>query len=194
MMKRNGKLIGNRIGNRIGNVHGALGLLAALLLAGCGDSDVREVRTWMEETKAQTRPAVKPLPAPKEFVPYAYNQAGAASPFSPEKLAGPGTPGALPDAHQPDLNRPREALENYPLDTMRMVGMMQKSGVSFALVQIERSVYRVRAGQHLGQNLGKVTRVSPNALEIREMVQDAGGDWVERISKLELQESKEIGK
>jgi len=168
--------------------------LAGLLLAGCGDSDVREVRTWMEETKAQTRPAVKPLPAPKEFVPYAYDQQGAPDPFGADKLAGPGTVAAQPNAAQPDLNRPREALENYPLDTMRMVGMMQKGGVSFALVQIERSVYRVRAGQRLGQNFGQVTRVTPASVEIREMVQDAGGDWVERISKLELQESKEIGK
>ena len=168
--------------------------LAALLLAGCGDSDVREVRTWMEHTRAQTRPAVKPLPAPKEFVPYAYNQAQAPDPFSDARLAGPGTMAPQPNAAQPDLNRPREALENYPLDTMRMVGMMQKGDVGFALVQIERSVYRVRAGQRLGQNFGQVTRVTPAALEIREMVQDAGGDWVERISKLELQESKEIGK
>jgi type IV pilus assembly protein PilP len=174
--------------------NGTVLALAALLLGGCGDSDVREVRTWMEETKAQTRPAVKPLPAPKEFVPYAYNQAEAPDPFSPEKLAGPGTQAAEPNKLQPDLNRPREALENYPLDTMRMVGMMQKGGVSFALVQIERSVYRVRAGQRLGQNLGQVTRVTPAAVEIREMVQDAGGDWVERITKLELQESKETGK
>ena len=168
--------------------------LLAVLLAGCGDSDVREVRTWMEETKAQTKPQVKPLPAPKEFVPYAYNQAQAPDPFSADKLAGPGALAPEPNAAQPDLNRPREALENYPLDTMRMVGMMQKGGVSFALVQIERSVYRVRAGQRLGQNFGQVTRVTPVAVEIREMVQDAGGDWVERISKLELQESKEIGK
>jgi type IV pilus assembly protein PilP len=168
--------------------------LLATLLAGCGDSDVREVRTWMEETKAQTRPSVKPLPESKEFVPYAYNQAQAPDPFSADKLAGPGAQAQQPNKAQPDLNRPREALENYPLDTMRMVGMMQKGGVSFALVQIERSVYRVRAGQRLGQNFGQVTRVTPAAVEIREMVQDAGGDWVERISKLELQESKEIGK
>ena len=168
--------------------------LLAMLLAGCGDSDVREVRTWMEETKAHTRPSVKPLPASKEFVPYAYNQAQAPDPFSADKLAGPGAQAQQPNKAQPDLDRPREALENYPLDTMRMVGMMQKGGVSFALVQIERSVYRVRAGQHLGQNFGQVTRVTPDATEIREMVQDAGGDWVERISKLELQQSKEIGK
>lgn len=168
--------------------------LMTVLLAGCGDSDVREVRTWMDETKAQTKPSVKPLPESKEFLPYAYNQAQAPDPFSADKLAGPGTLAAQPNVGQPDLNRPREALENYPLDTMRMVGMMQKGGVSFALVQIERSVYRVRAGQRLGQNFGQVTRVTPAAVEIREMVQDAGGDWVERISKLELQESKEIGK
>jgi type IV pilus assembly protein PilP len=168
--------------------------LAALLLAGCGDSDVREVRTWMEETKAQTKPAVKPLPAPKEFVPYAYDQAAVIDPFNPEKLAGPGGMASVPSAQQPDLNRPREVLENYPLDTMQMVGMMQKDGVGFALVQIERSVYRVKAGQRLGQNFGQVKRVTPAAVEIREMVQDAAGDWVERISKLELQQSKEIGK
>lgn len=169
-------------------------VLLAMLLAGCGDSDVREVRTWMEETKAQTKPSVKPLPASKEFVPYAYNQAQAPDPFGADKLAGPGMLAAQPNVGQPDLNRPREALENYPLDTMKMVGMMQKGGVGFALVQIERSVYHVRAGQRLGQNLGQVTRVTPAAVEIREMVQDAGGDWVERISKLELQQSKEIGK
>ena len=171
-----------------------LALLLALPLAGCGDSDVREVRTWMEETKAQTRPMVKPLPAPKEFVPYAYHQQGVVDPFNPDKLAGPGGMPQEPSAGQPDMNRPREALENYPLDTMRMVGMMQKDGVGFALVQIERSVYRIKAGQRLGQNFGQVVRVTPVAVEIREVVQDAGGDWVERISKLELQESKEIGK
>jgi type IV pilus assembly protein PilP len=168
--------------------------LLAALLAGCGDSDVREVRTWMDETRAQTKPSVKPLPESKEFTPYAYNGAQAPDPFSADKLAGPGSVAPEPNKAQPDLNRPREALENYPLDTMRMVGMMQKGGVSFALLQIERSVYRVRAGQRLGQNFGQVTRVTPATVEIREVVQDAAGDWVERISKLELQESKEIGK
>lgn len=168
--------------------------LIALLLSGCGDSDVREVRSWMDQTRAETRPRVKPLPAPKQFVPYAYDPQGALDPFSAEKMAGPGAPLQEPNKLQPDLQRPREVLENYPLDTMRMVGMMQKAGVTFALVQIEHSMYRVRPGQRLGQNFGQVTRVTPASVEIREMVQDAAGDWVKRLSKLELQESKETGK
>jgi len=169
-------------------------LLPALLLAGCGDSDVREVRSWMEQVKSETRPKVKPLPASKEFIPFAYNQQDAVDPFSPAKMAEAGLLAQARSALQPDMNRPREALEAYPLDTMTMVGMMQKGGTSFALLRIENSIYRVRAGQHLGQNFGLVTRVTPTALEIKEMVQDAGGDWVERLSKLELQESKETGK
>lgn len=169
-------------------------LVPALLLAGCGDSDVREVRSWMDQVKSETRPKVKPLPASKEFIPFAYDQGGAVDPFSPAKMAEAGLLAQARSALQPDLNRQREALEAYPLDTMTMVGMMQKGGASFALLRIENSIYRVRAGQHLGQNFGLVTRVTPAAVEIKEMVQDASGDWVERISKLELQESKETGK
>jgi len=71
---------------------------------------------------------------------------------------------------------------------------MQKGGASFALLRIDNVIYRVRVGQRIGQNFGQVTRVTPAAVDVREMVQDAGGDWVERISKLELQESKETGK
>lgn len=177
--------------------HGAppmAALLMALLLSGCGDSDVREVRSWMDQVKRDTRPKVKPLPASKEFIPYAYHQQDTVDPFSTAKLADAGLLAQARNTLQPDLERPREALEAYPLDTMTMVGTMQKGGTSFALLRIENVIYRVRAGQRLGQNFGQVTRVTPAAVDIREMVQDAGGDWVERISKLELQESKEMGK
>jgi type IV pilus assembly protein PilP len=165
---------------------------AALLLAGCGDSDVKEVRDWMDQVKRDTRPAVKPLSEPKDFLPYAYGAKETIDPFSQTKLLNQLAKAAEAsrDPNKPDLQRTRELLESYPLDTMHMVGTMQKGGVNYALLQIDRSVYQVRSGQRIGQNFGIVTRVGDDAINIREVVQDAAGEWVERIAKLELQ-SKE---
>ena len=131
----------------------------AALLAGCGDGDVQEVRDWMKQVERETVPKVKPLPEPKEFVPYAYNPGEAVEPFSEAKLrndmARMATTGANP--LQPDESRPREVLEHYPLDTMRMVGTLEKGGVGYALVQIDAAVFQVKAGQRIGQNHGLVT-------------------------------------
>jgi len=165
---------------------------AALLLAGCGDSDVKEVHDWMDQVRQQTRPAVKPLAEPKDFIPFAYGDRQAVDPFSPNKLLNELAKAAETshDPNKPDLQRPREVLEGYPLDTMKMVGTMQKGSVTYALLQIDRAVHQVRAGQRIGQNFGIVTRVNDDAINIREVVQDAAGEWVERMAKLELQ-SKE---
>lgn len=168
----------------------------AALLAGCGDGDVQEVRDWMKQIERETVPAVKPLPEPKEFVPYAYNPGEAVEPFSDAKLLNEMARVAARSTNplQPDDSRPREVLENYPLDTMRMVGTLQKGGISYALVQIDAAIFQVKAGQRIGQNHGLVTRISEGAIDIREVMQDATGDWVERKATIELAESKETGK
>jgi type IV pilus assembly protein PilP len=169
-------------------------LLAATLLAGC-DSDEREVRDWMAEVQRDTKPTVKPLAEPKDFIPYAYGAKQETDPFSPNKLMTELAKAdvASADPNKPDLQRPRELLETFPLDTMHMVGTMEKGGASYALVQIDRALYQVKPGQRIGQNFGVVTRVSDAAVNIREVVQDAAGEWVERMATLELQ-SKETGK
>jgi type IV pilus assembly protein PilP len=143
----------------------------------------------MEQVKHDTRPAVKPLPEPKDFLPYAYGARQAVDPFNPNKLLGELARAAATsnNPNQPDLQRPREQLETYPLDTMQMVGTMEKGGVRYALLQVDRSLYQVRAGQRIGQNFGVVTRVGEDAVDIREVVQDAAGEWTGRMSKLELQ-------
>ncbi|MES2264074.1 MAG: pilus assembly protein PilP [Pseudomonadota bacterium] len=167
--------------------------LAALALAGCGDSDVQEVRQWMKQVDSQAKVAVPPLSAPKTFIPFAYASQGEIDPFSPNKLlaelakAANAAGGGL----RPDTTRRKEFLESFPLDTVKMVGTLQKANVIYALLQIDKSVYQVRSGQHVGQNFGLITSVSEEAVSVKEIVQDATGDWVERISKLELQESKE---
>jgi type IV pilus assembly protein PilP len=163
--------------------------LASALLAGCGASDVREVNDWMEQVKHDTHPSVKPLPEPKDFLPYAYGAKDAVDPFDPNKLLGELARAAATsdNPNQPDMQRPRELLETFPLDTMQMVGTMEKDGTRYALLQVERSLYRVKTGQRIGQNFGVVTHVGEDAIDIREVVQDAAGEWTGRVAKLELQ-------
>ena len=174
---------------------GALAL-TALLLAGCSDSDVKEVQDWMAQVKKDTRVAVVPLTEPKTFIPFAYTAREATDPYSPNKLLAELARAAEKDdsKFKPDMGRRKELLENYPLDTFVMVGVLQKAGINYALLQVDRAVHQVRMGQRMGQNYGLVTGVSESVINIKEVVQDAGGEWVERMSKLELQESKEIKK
>ena len=173
-----------------------LWLLAAALplLSACGDDDAQQVRDWMREVDAQAKVKVPPLVEPKTFIPFAYVQKDAVDPFNPNKLLAEL---AKLDARagggglRPDVERRKEVLESYPLDTVKMVGTIEKGGVIHAVLQIDRSVHQVVKGQHIGQNYGRITGITEDAVSIREIVQDATGDWVERMSKLELQESKE---
>lgn len=172
-----------------------LPLLAAALLAGCSDSDVAEVNEWMKATEAKTKVSVEPISEPKTFIPFAYAVREELDPFDPTKLlAELARAVATDNPLTPDTSRRKEFLETFPLDTMVMVGTMNKAGMTWGLIRIDRSVYQVKAGQRLGQNFGLVTGVADTAISVKETVQDAGGEWVERITKLELQESKETTK
>jgi type IV pilus assembly protein PilP len=164
-------------------------IACAALVCGCSDSDVKEVKQWMAKTKSETKVAVAPLVEPKVFVPYAYGDKDLTDPFSANKLLVELARSAIASnsKYKPDTDRRKEMLEDFPLDTMKMVGVLQKGGVNYALLQIDRAVYRVAAGQHMGQNFGLVTNVTENEVTIKEAVQDAAGEWTERMSKLELQ-------
>lgn len=172
-------------------------IVLLLVLAGCGDSDVQEVRTWMKQIDAQTQVKVPALAEPKVFIPFAYVHKEEIDPFDANKLlaelakqGAAGGGGGL----RPDTARRKELLETYPLDTIRMVGTIEKKGVIYAVLQVDRAVHQVVVGQHLGQNDGRITGIDESSVSLREIVQDATGDWVERRSKLELQESKETTK
>jgi type IV pilus assembly protein PilP len=87
-----------------------------------------------------------------------------------------------------EFNRRKEPLEAYPLDAMSMVGSVTKSGVPFALLKVDNLLYQVKAGDHLGQNYGRITRITETEVTLREIVQDATGEWTERPGTLQLQE------
>jgi type IV pilus assembly protein PilP len=178
---------------KLGAKAAALTAALTVLLAGCSASDVKEVQDWMAQVKKDTRVSVVPIAEPKTFIPFAYTAREQIDPFSPNKLLAELARAAekSDNKFKPNIERRREPLENFPLDTFMMVGVIQKAGVNYSLLQVDRAVYQVRIGQRIGQNYGLVTGVSETVVDIKEVVQDAGGEWVERLSKLELQESKE---
>jgi len=162
-------------------------------LAGCGSSEQAELQQWMAEQRSAIKPKVEPLPEPSKFSPQAYNQEGAIEPFSIQKL----TQALKRDSNQatanvaliaPELARRKEPLEATPLDAITMVGSLIKVGQPVALVRVDNLIYQVRAGNYLGQNYGRVTKVSETGLSLREIVQDAAGEWIERTATLQLLE------
>lgn len=160
-------------------------------LSGCGDGEEQEVRAWMNEVRRQTPVTVQKISEPKKFTPFVYERKDDLDPFSQVKLA---VALAKLDAKsssglKPDLDRRKEPLEEFPLDAIKMVGTLEKPGLSYALLQVDKSVFQIKVGNHIGQNFGTVTRITDTEVELREIVRDAAGDWVERKAKLELQES-----
>ena len=165
----------------------------ALALAGCSASNENDLRQWMAEQKSQTRPKVVPISEPKQFKPESYTQVSSVEPFSREKL----TQALKRESSQatangalvaPELARRKEALESFPLDGMSMVGSFVRGGQSVALVKVDSLLYQVKPGNYLGQNYGRVTKIAETEVTLREIVQDAVGEWIERPATLQLQE------
>jgi type IV pilus assembly protein PilP len=166
---------------------------SVLLLQGCFSSDQENLQSWMTEQRNAIKPNVEPIPEPKKFTPAAYGQEAATDPFSNQKL----TQALIRDSSQatanaalvaPELSRRKEPLEAFPLDSMALVGSLLPKGKSVALVKVDSLLYQVKVGNYLGQNYGKVTKVTETEVQMREIVQDAAGEWIERQASLQLQE------
>ncbi len=170
----------------------AAALLGLLTLSACGDAGIQEVKTWMEDVRRQTPVTVQKLPEPKKFAPFVYGGKNEADPYSPAKLSAALAKLQTNSSSQikPDLERRKDPLESYPLDSIKMVGTLEKPGLSYALLQVDKSVFQVKVGNYIGQNFGMITRIGDAEVELKEIVRDAAGDWTERKAKLELQESK----
>ena len=161
----------------------------ALGLTACG-GEQGELSQWMEQQKREVKPSVQPLSPPKKFNPQAYGELAGVEPFSTQKLSV----ALKQEARQPnsllsaEINRRKEPLEAYPLDSMAMVGSVIKAGRPYALLRVDNLLYQVKQGDYLGQNYGKIAKISETDVSLREIVQDAAGEWTERTSALQLQE------
>ncbi len=158
--------------------------LAVLTLGGCSNG-IDELRKQVDEIKNRPGESIEPLPEIKPYESFAYNAGSLRSPFVP-------TPPARSDLAagvRPDVKRPREFLEQFPLDTMRMVGTLQLQGRNYGLVQGKDGlVHRVLPGNYVGQNDGRILSVTSTRISVIEIVPDGLGGYIERPAALALTE------
>ena len=163
----------------------SLAVFSTLVLAACGSGEFSDLKEFVDQSGQGLRGRVEPLPQVKPYEPITYNAFELPDPFKPRKIEP--AKGESTSKLAPDLNRRREALEAYPLESLSMVGTLQKGKTLYALVKTpERDIYQVRQGNHMGQNYGVVVGITDTEIRLKELMQDGAGDWSERSSTLNL--------
>ena len=167
----------------------AAALAGAVLLGACSGEEQSELRQELAAMTKDLRGRVDPLPQVKSFEPVPYKGESMVDPFVPGRIvvtqasaAGGGGGGV-----QPDLNRPKEPLEAFPMESIQMVGTLSQNQDMFALVRAGASLFRVKKGNYVGPNFGVITSIDESQISVKEVVQDSGGDWVERSTSLQMQ-------
>lgn len=156
-----------------------------LALAGCGDDGMDDLRAFMEKAGRDGDSKIEPLPAVKKVDTFVYQSEGLTDPFQVRNLRK----GSL----HPDAEGPREPLEEYPLDALRMVGTLRRAGQpTLAVIRDPKGIlHTIRVGGRIGQNYGKVTAIGEDGLEIRELMQDANGEWIAAKAMMSMTEQAE---
>ena len=159
-------------------------LLFGLALAGCGDDGYDDLRAFMEATGKDGPSKIEPLPAVKKVESFEYQQGSLIDPFQSRSLRPPSK------GPQPDTDRPKQPLEEFPLDALRMVGTLKKPNqpIRAVIKDPKGTLYTIQVGGRIGQNYGKITAINEDGLEIKELLQDAGGEWAESKAVMNMTE------
>lgn len=169
-----------------------LGILS-LAIGGCSDKNMADLKQYVQQVKSRPAETINPLPEMKPHGTFTYQAANLRSPFVPAGVAllrGPDTQAILvPKGIQPDRNRYREALERYPLDSLKMVGTLQQGDDIWALIRAPDGIlYRLKEGNHLGQHYGRITHIDEERIKLIEIIPAEQGGWLERQAMLALAE------
>jgi type IV pilus assembly protein PilP len=154
------------------------------LLAGCGEPH-GDLHAWMSDQGRGMRGKIDPIPEVQEYEPFTYNAYDMQDPFFPRKMDAQESKGG------PDRGRKPEPLEAYPLDGLKMVGTLERSKVTYGLIQAPgRDIYQVSVGNYMGQDYGRIISITETEIQLKELVQDGTGDWADRLGSLHLVESE----
>jgi type IV pilus assembly protein PilP len=161
--------------------------LLSIALSGCSSDGLQDLRDFVNNAYADKKPKVEPLPEIKMQETFIYDPTNLADPFALHNLAPQSQKSA--GGPRPDPNRRKEPLEDFPLDSLKMVGTLERGKQVWAIIQApDGTVYRVQKGDHLGQNSGMVSKISEDKIDLIELIQGTMGDWVEREASLALVE------
>lgn len=162
-----------------------LGAGLATGLTGCGSKN-SDLEAYVAEVKAKPSARVEPLPTVAVYEPFIYQPGGRRAPFTPfRRQTGTSAGGNASNGVLPDTNRPTEALERFPLDSLHMLGTITSAGTTYALIAAPDGVlHRVKRGEHLGQNYGQVESVSDKGITITEIVPDGADGYTKRGAAL----------
>ena len=161
--------------------------LLSLALSGCSSDGLEDLRDFVKNAYADRKPKVEPLPDIKMQETFIYNPANLADPFATFNLNPQSQKNA--SGPRPDPNRRKEPLEDYPLDSLKMVGTLTRGKQTWAVIQApDGTVHRAQQGDHLGQNSGMISKISEEKIDLIELIQGNMGDWVEREANLALVE------
>ncbi|HFE31727.1 MAG TPA: pilus assembly protein PilP [Gammaproteobacteria bacterium] len=165
-----------------------LALLSLVGLNGCGEKGTDDLKAYVESVEQRQKSDIPPLPRLLEYETFTYDESSLRDPFEPPERAVENT--RRPNTGlQPDLKREREALEQYSLGSLRMVGSIEKNGRRWALIIApDGTLHRTTTGQHMGQDNGEIIRVTESQVELKEIVSDGLGGWIERRTTLTVSE------
>lgn len=160
----------------------------ALLLGACDAGHEADLHAWAAEIRQKHHPLPESVPQVAVVAAFRYEPAPGPDPFDPLRLSP--VDGLAGGQLQPDLQRPREPLESWPLDSLRLVGSLRRERDVVALVEADKRVYSLRVGGHVGQDFGKVIAIGDKTVDIEELVAEGPGRWMKRRTQLVLQEKK----
>jgi type IV pilus assembly protein PilP len=164
-----------------------LPLLMTGLIAGCSNPNMNDLRGFIEEVKQRPPGRIEPLPEIKEVETHSYGSTDLRNPFAPEKVQETQTSVAQSNGLSPDFNRRKEELEQFPLDSLRMVGTLDKEESIWALIKTtDGTIHTVKPGNYIGINYGKIDRVSEEKIELTEIIKDGQGGYIERQATMAL--------
>jgi type IV pilus assembly protein PilP len=160
------------------------------VIAGCSSDDISDLEKYVAEVKARPKSPIEPLPEIKTIEPFIFVSENLRNPFVAIEKTQETDEAKVENGIRPDTARPREELESYELDSLRMVGTVDQNQMLWGLVKaVDGTIHRVKVGNHMGRNFGQIIRIKEDQIELLEIVPDSPGSWRERKAALDLAEA-----